>query len=35
MQTISGDIAALGKGSYQDLKNAIEGGPGDGSSKIY
>ena len=35
MQTISGDIAALGKGSYQDLKNAIDGGPGDGSSKIY
>ncbi|MBM45983.1 MAG: 2,4-dihydroxyhept-2-ene-1,7-dioic acid aldolase [Acidimicrobiaceae bacterium] len=35
MQTISGDIAAVAKGSYQDLKNAIEGGAGDGSSKIY
>ena len=35
MQTISGDIAAVAKGSYRDLKTAVEGGAGDGSSKIY
>ena len=35
MQTISGDIAALAKGSFQDLKNARAGEAGDGSTKIY
>ena len=35
MQTVSGDLVAMSKASYQDLKNAREGGPGDGSSRIY
>ncbi len=35
MQTISGDAMAVGVGSGRDLKTAREGGPGDGSSRIY
>ncbi|MFQ3316311.1 MAG: 4-hydroxy-2-oxoheptanedioate aldolase [Candidatus Poriferisodalaceae bacterium] len=35
MQTISGDMVALGKGSRNDLKAARSGGDGDGDSKIY
>lgn len=35
MQTISGDAMAVGVGSARDLKTAREGGPGDGSSRIY
>ena len=35
MQTISGDAMAIGTGSGRDLKTAREGGPGDGSSRIY
>lgn len=35
MQTISGDAMAVGAGSNRDLKTAREGGPGDGSSRIY
>jgi 4-hydroxy-2-oxoheptanedioate aldolase len=35
MQTISGDAMAVNVGSARDLKTAREGGPGDGSSRIY
>ena len=35
MQTISGDVAALAKGSYRDLQDARAGETGDGSSRIY
>ncbi len=35
MQTVSGDALALGGGAARDLATAREGGPGDGSSRIY